>query len=329
MKTEINWGIIGLGKIAHKFANDLRYVPNARLHAVASTDGQKAAEFAKQFGARYTFSSYEGLLNCPHLDVVYIATPHVLHCVNTLMFLRKRISVLCEKPLAINTHEVQMMLETARTNQTFLMEAMWTRFMPSFQKAINLVQSGAIGTPLSLKADFGFYAPYNADGRVFNKNLGGGALLDVGIYPITAALSFLGVPDTIQAVAHIGKTGVDETCSLQFQYQNGAIAMLHASVVTDTRVDCIIYGEKGTIYFDPRFHHSKGLTVHYYTGQNERFEYPYDGFGYQCEAIEVQKCLINNQLESSTMPHMFSLDLMKTMDEVRKQIGLVYEKHDI
>lgn len=329
MKTQINWGIIGLGKIAHKFAHDLRLAKDARLHAVASTDSQKSADFAKQYGAPYHFSSYEALLNCPHLDVVYIATPHTLHCTNTLMCLRKRIPVLCEKPFGMNAKEVQLMIETAQANQTFLMEAMWTRFIPSFQRAIEIIQSGVIGRPLSMKADFGFFAPFNAESRLFNKDLGGGSLLDIGIYPIMAALCIFGKPSKISALATMASTGVDESCAVNFQYPDGAIAMTHSTVTAHTNIEAYIYGEKGVLYIHPRFHHSEMLTVKLYNGQEETLSLAFEGHGYQFEAMEVNNCLKNNSLESKIMSHKFSLDLIETLDAVRLEIGLVYPKHDV
>ncbi len=328
MTSQINWGILGLGKIAHKFAHDLRFVKDARLHAVASTDSQRSADFAKQYGAPYHFSSYEALLNCPHLDVVYIATPHHLHCANTLMCLRRRIPVLCEKPFGMNAQEVRQMIDTAHTNQTFLMEAMWTRFIPSFQRALELIQSGVIGRPLSMKADFGFFAPFNAESRLFNKDLGGGSLLDIGIYPIMAALCIFGKPTKISALATMSQTDVDETCAINFQYADGAIAMLHSTVKAHTNIEAFIYGEKGLLYIHPRFHHSEMLTVKLYSGQEEILSLPIDGHGYQFEAMEVNRCLNNNTLESSIMSHQFSLDLIETLDAVRREIGLVYPKHD-
>lgn len=329
MKSAINWGIIGLGKIAHKFAHDLKYVPNAQLHAVASTDSQRSKEFARQYNVPYNFNSYEALLNCPHLDVVYIATPHPFHYTNTLMCLRRRIPVLCEKPFGMNSQEVKTMIETAKANQTFLMEAMWTRFIPSFQKTIELVKSGVIGKPLSMKADFGFHAPFDPNSRIFNKDLGGGSLLDIGIYPIMAALSIFGKPKKINAMASMSTTEVDETCVVDFQYENGAIAMCHSTVKAHTNIEAYIYGEKGFIYLHPRFHHSKALTVSLYEGKEETLSIPFEGHGYQFEATEVTNCLKNNLLESRIMPHQFSTDLIETLDAVRAEIGLVYPKHDI
>ena len=229
----------------------------------------------------------------------------------------------------MNAKEVKTMIETAHNNHTFLMEAMWTRFIPSFQKAIDVIKSGVIGKPLSMKADFGFYAPFDEKGRLFNKELGGGSLLDIGIYPIMAALSIFGKPEKISALATIGKTGVDETCAVNFQYASGAIAMCHSTVHSNTNIEAYIYGEKGVLYIHPRFHHAKALTVTLNNGKEETIAIPFEGYGYQFEAMEVNNCLKNNQLESKIVSHQFSIDLIETLDAVRNEIGLVYPNHDV
>jgi predicted dehydrogenase len=331
MKSTINWGIIGLGKIAHKFASDLKLVPDARLHAVASSNNQRATDFARQYGAQYHFSSYEGLLNCPHLDVVYIATNHPQHCAVTLMCLKKRIPVLCEKPFGMNAHEVKMMIDTAKANKTFLMEALWTRCIPAFQKAMNLVKNGTIGRPLSIKADFGFAAPFNPNNRIYNKDLGASSLLDIGIYPILLSQSvFGGKPTRIQAMAQMSVTDIDETCAMNLQYAEGGIAMCHSSVVADSKIEAFIYGEEGVLHIHSRFHHPQKLTVTLYHGRGEEnYFLPFEGNGYQFEIMEVNKCLKNSELESTIIPHSFSTDLIETLDAVRKEIGLVFPKYDV
>jgi predicted dehydrogenase len=329
MKTKIHWGIIGLGKIAHKFAQDLRHVPDAKLHAVASTDRERAAAFADQYHVQYAFGSYEAILNCPHLDVVYIATPHVLHYSVAMMCLRKRIPVLCEKPLAMNSKEVQKLIETAKSNYTFFMEAMWSQFVPAFRKSLELVELGAIGRPLSIKADFCAKFPYDLKGRAFNHDLGGGSLLDIGIYPIMLALSVFGKPTKIQAFATMGESGVDYSCSVNFQYADGAIFMGHSSMMHHSRVEAFIYGDKGIIHIPREFHHPRTFLVERADNSLETFNMPFDGHGYQFEAAHVTKCLQTNQLESPIMTHQFSLDLMELLDAVRAEIGLVYAKHDV
>lgn len=329
MKTKIHWGIIGLGKIAHKFAQDLRLVPDAKLHAVASTDRERSNAFAEQYHVPYAFGSYEAILNCPHLDVVYIATPHVLHYSVAMMCLRRRIPVLCEKPLAMNEKEVRKLVETARSNYTFFMEAMWTQFIPAFRKSLELVQSGLIGRPLSIKADFCAKFPYDLKGRAFNHDLGGGSLLDIGIYPIMLALSVFGKPSKIHALATMGESGVDYSCAVNFQYDDGAIFMGHSSMMHHSRIEASIYGEKGIIHIPTRFHHPKTVLLEREDSTLETFNIPFEGHGYQFEAAHVTNCVKASQLESPVMTHQFSIDLISLLDAVRAEIGLVYPKHDL
>lgn len=333
MKTQLNWGIIGSGRIAHKFAQDMRQVPNAKLHAVASNDRSRAQEFARQYGAEYAFGSYEAIVNCPHLDVVYIASTNEKHCENAILCLKRRIPVLCEKPLAMNLNEVKRMLEAADKHQTFFMEAMWSRCIPAFQKVIELVEKDTIGRPLSIKAEFGFFHPFDAKSRLFDIKQGGGSLLDIGVYPLTLAQSILGKPLIINALATKNAlTGVDETCALQLGYQNQEIALLNTSVSAELPIEAYIFGEKGYIHIPPRFHHPHFFDVVLYDGFNkskkETIKMPFDGHGYQFEIMEVNRCLSQNLLQSPRVSHAFSLDLMETLDTVRQKIGLVYEGHD-
>jgi predicted dehydrogenase len=333
MKTELNWGIIGSGRIAHKFAQDMRLVPNARLHAIASSDRSRAQEFARQYGAEYAFGSYEAIVNCPHLDVVYIASTNEKHCENAILCLKRRIPVLCEKPLAMNLKEVKRMLDTAEQNQTFFMEAMWTRCIPAFQKVLELVENGVIGGPLSIKAEFGFFYPFDATSRLYDLKQGGGSLLDIGVYPMTLAQSIFGKPLVINALAAKNKmTGVDDTCALQFGYAQQEMALLNTSVTSALPIEAYIFGEKGYIHIPPRFHHPHFFDVYMYDGFNppkkEIVKMPFEGNGYQFEIMEVNRCLKKNLLQSPVVPHSFSLDLMETLDAVREKIGLVYEGHD-
>jgi predicted dehydrogenase len=333
MKAQLNWGIIGAGKIAHKFAQDMRLVPNARLHAIASSDRSRAQDFARQYGAEYAFGSYEAIVNCPHLDVVYIASTNEKHCENAISCLKRRIPVLCEKPLAMNLKEVERMLATADKYQTFFMEAMWSRFNPAFQKVLDIVEKGILGGPLSIKAEFGFFHPFDPNSRLFDIKQGGGSLVDIGVYPMTLAQSIFGKPLVINALAQMNKTtGVDDTCALQFGYANQEIALLNTSVTAALPIEAYIFCEKGYIHIPPRFHHPHFFDIYTYDGfkepKKETIKMPYEGNGYQFEIMEVHHCLNKNLLESPTMPHTFSRDLMATLDAVREKIGLVYAGHD-
>ena len=214
MEKKIKWGILGLGKIATKFTHDLQLSDNSILQGVASRDLNRAKEFRRKFNAVGYYGSYEELANDPEVDVVYIATPHVFHFENTMMCLKAGKSVLCEKPMGIDSTQVQKMVEEAQSRNLFLMEGMWTRFIPATEKLVELLEQKAIGAIQHIVADFGFKAPYDIDGRLFNKQLGGGSLLDVGIYPIYFSLLTLGVPHDLKATARMTKTGVDSYCAM-------------------------------------------------------------------------------------------------------------------
>ena len=287
MAKTFNWGIIGLGKIAHKFAQDLQVIKSARLHAVASRSLSKAQDFAKIYHANHAYGSYEEILQCPRLDVVYIATPHTLHCTNAIMCLNNQIPVLCEKPFAMNAAEVRRMIAAAKNNNTFLMEALWTRFLPTIQKTLSLIKSGAIGEVLSLKADFGFRATFDPDSRLFNQQLGGGALLDVGIYPVFLSMLLFGKPTGIQAMATIGSTNVDESCGVLMKYTNNKMAVLHSSIVTKTPTEAYIFGEKGAIRINSRWHEPTSVTLLQNGKDPQDFFFQFDSNGYRYEAEEV------------------------------------------
>ncbi|WP_074406549.1 Gfo/Idh/MocA family protein [Aquimarina megaterium] len=320
----IKWGIIGCGKIAHLFANDLKSVPNARLHAVASRNLKKAQEFGKEHHASTCYDNYETLSLDPDIDVIYIATPHVFHYENTLMCLTHKKAVLCEKPFAIDTTQVEEMIALAKKNKVFLMEALWTYFLPHYTYVLDIVASNALGKVKTLKADFGFTTPFDPDGRVFNKKLGGGSLLDVGIYPLFAALSILGYPEEVNAQATIGKTGVDEDCSIQLQYKNGVTASLFSAVTKETDTTAILEFEKGSIIINSRFHEPSSITIQK-EGKSKHIEFKVTTNGYNYEAIHVQEMLLQNRIESTVMSFEKSLQLINLLDTVREKIGLHYD----
>ncbi|TSE08803.1 Gfo/Idh/MocA family protein [Aquimarina algiphila] len=320
----IKWGIIGCGKIAHKFAEDLITIPNSVLHAVASRDLVKAKDFGKTYGAFSCYGSYEELVLNPDVDVIYIATPHVFHFENTLMCLHHKKAVLCEKPFAMNIAQVTEMITVAKENQVFLMEALWTYFLPHYQYVLDLVKSKELGAIKSLKADFGFVSSFDPNGRMFNKKLGGGSLLDVGIYPLFAALSILGYPEEIDAKATFGETGVDDTCSMQLHYKDNVTASLFSAITQQTNTEAILEFEQGTISINSRFHEPSSVSITK-NGTTKTIEFPGDTNGYSFEAIHVQEMLAQNRIESTVMTFEKSLQLIKLLDSVRNKIGLHYD----
>ena len=324
MQKTYKWGIIGLGKIAHKFANDLLQISHAEFHAVASRSLEKAKEFAGEYKVANFYGSYEEMILQAELDAVYIATPHVFHCENTLLCLQNKVAVLCEKPFAMNRKEVKQMVDAAKSNDTFLMEAFWTRFLPSTIKVLEIIKEGQIGEVLSIKADFGFKASTDPNGRMYNANLGGGSLLDIGLYPVFLALLILGKPDDVKAFAKIGDTKIDEECNMLFQYNEGQSAILNSSILYETTTEAHIYGTKGMIHIPRRWHESDKFTLYIEGQSSQEISFDYNCKGYQYEAEEVIRCLDAGKKESDILPLSFSMDLMNLLDRVRKEINLVY-----
>lgn len=318
------WGILGAGNIAHKFAQDLLTLPDAQLYAVASSDQQRADEFAKPYNIPHAFGSYEDLLTLPDLDVVYVATRHILHHENVLMLLNGGMAVLGEKPFAMNSGQVRDMVETSRSKGVFLMEALWSRFMPGIRHALKLAQSGAVGKVVSVKADFGFKAPFVPENRLFNKDLGGGALLDIGIYPLFLSYLFLGKPTTVKASATFGKTGVDEQCGMVLSYADGQLAILDSTLLAKTDCVGIIQGETGQIRIHGRFHETTGVTLQPEEGESTTTTFDRQTHGYIYEAQHVMDCLNEGKTESPLWSLDDSLNLMNLLDTVRAEAGIVY-----
>lgn len=320
----IRWGILGPGRIAHKFAQDVQTLPDAQLYAVASTAADRAEEFARQYGAAHAFDTYEALTTLAELDVVYVATPHVLHHANVQMLLQAGKAVLGEKPFAMNTQQVAEMVMLARQQNVFLMEALWSRFMPALQQAKSLADSGAIGQVTGVRADFGFAAPFNPAGRLFDKALGGGSLLDIGIYPLFFSYYMLGMPDYIKASANMGSTGVDEQCGMVLTYANGQLAMLDSTLRAKTPCEAYIFGTDGHIRLHSRWHETTALTLERTGHAPETYSHPRTTHGYDYEAQHVMDCLSNGLTESSLWSLADSQNLMHLLDAVRAEIGLVY-----
>ena len=325
MQEKIRWGILGTGRIAAKFAEGLAVLPDAELVAVGSRSQDTADAFAERFSIPRRHPSYADLAADPTVDVIYVATPHPLHKENSLLCLNAGKAVLCEKPFTINATQAEEVIRCAREKRLFLMEAMWTRFLPVMVKVREWLSAGAIGEPRMVSADFGFRAGFDPKGRLLNPSLGGGALLDVGVYTVSfASMVFGGPPCDIAALAHLGETGVDEQSAMVLRYGRGQLAVLSCAVRTSTPQEARIVGTEGTIRIDPPFWHSARATLSIAQQGDEVAEMPFDGNGYNCEAAEVMNCLRAGKLESNIMPLDETLTIMKTMDAIRKQWGLRY-----
>lgn len=324
MAEKIRWGILGTGNIASQFARGLAVLPDAQLLAVGSRSQASADAFGDMFSVERRYTAYEALANDPDIDAVYVGTPHVFHRENTLLCLRHGKAVLCEKPFAINANEAQEMIDFAREHKVFLMEAMWTRYMPIFVHLRDLLAQQVIGDVRMIHIDFGFRARFNPEHRLFKPELGGGALLDVGIYPVSLASMVLGQPERIASLAHLGETGVDENSAMLFGYPDGALAVLSTAIRTSTPHVAILNGTEGRITIHSRWWIPSRMTVEIFGKEAREIEMPYTGNGYNYEADEVARCLRAGLLESDVMPLDETLAIMRTMDEIRAQWGLKY-----
>ena len=232
--------------------------------------------------------------------------------------------MLCEKPLGINLREVEIMVQEARSQNLFLMEGMWTRFIPATEKLLEILDSGILGDILFIHADFGFKADAHHEGRIYNKDLGGGSLLDVGIYPIYFSLITLGIPIDIKTMARMTDTGVDGYCSVLCNYENGAKAILESTIEADTPTEAYIYGSQGSLKVHSRFHHTEKITISQ-NGENHVIDIAYKGNGYIYEIEEVNKCLQKREIESPKLPLETSVDVIRLIDRIKADIGLKYE----
>ena len=323
MSDVFRWGIIGPGSIAHKFATGLRALDDAQIVAVGSRSQDRADAFADTYDVPNRHASYEALAEDPEVDAVYVATPHPFHKENSILCLKAGKPVLCEKPFTINQYEAREVIEVARSEGVFLMEAMWTRFLPITKQVKAWVTDGAIGEVRMLYADFGFRARLNPKGRLFDLALGGGGLLDIGIYPISYASIIFGTqPATISSQAHIGETGVDEQAAMVFGYEEGQLALISCGVRVKTPHEAKILGTDGMITV-PQFWDGRTATLSA-GGKEEVITLECTGNGYECEAAEVAHCVREGKLESDLMSHDDTLANMQTLDAIREQWGLKY-----
>jgi len=321
------WGIIGPGRIAHDFVKDLNHVnDHQQVLAVLGRTEDSAVQFAREYNIPKWYTDLDTFLSTSGVDAVYIATPHTLHYEQAKACLGKGIPVLCEKPMTINAEQATDLFETAKENNTFLMEGMWIRFVPSICMVLDLIKKGTIGKLICLKASMSYKAPYDASSRYFNPELGGGSLLDLGIYPVYLALQLLGKPHAIKAVGKLSDEDIDEACSVLLHYRNGQYAILESSLVAQTELVAEIFGEKGTIkILSPWNEKPAGIQLDLVDSGKIIYPCKWEGYGFQYEVEEMLSCLAKNKIESELLPHQFSLDMVRTMDEIRQQIHVKYD----
>ncbi len=324
MSDKIRWGLIGLGWIARKFAKGLAFVPDAEIYAVASRSQERADAFGAEFGATKRYGSYEALAEDADVDVVYIGTPHNYHLSHTLMNLDAGKHVLCEKPFAVNAGEAKIMIERAREKNLFLMDAFWTRYFPAMYKLRELLAEEVIGDVMLVTADFGGRGPVAPEKRHFNPDLAGGALLDVGSYCVQFASMVYGKqPSDIVSQYTIGSTGVDELSVALFKYSDYEMATMTSAIRLGTPHEARVMGSDGYIAM-PDFWHPSELTLVRPGQERETWRFPYEGEGFQFEAIEVGKCIRAGLTESAIYTLDETLAIMETLDRIRASWGLRY-----
>jgi predicted dehydrogenase len=321
----VRWGILATGGIAATFAEDLKLLPGAELVAVGSRSDASARRFAERFGVPRAYGSWAEFAADPDIDVVYVATPHSAHHAATKLLLQAGKHVLCEKPFTLDSADSAEPVALARERGLFLMEAMWTYCLPAVRRVAELVRDGAIGEVRTVQADFGIVGPPEPTHRLRDPGAGGGALLDLGVYPVSLAHLLLGTPDDIVAWAKLTPEGVDETTGMVFGYDSGAVATLNCSIAADSPVTASISGTKGRIDLPNGFFHAKSFTLHRPGGDPEEFEFPSPGgMGYHYEAAEVMRCLRTGETESPLVPHDSTLAVMATLDAIRERVGVRY-----
>ena len=324
MKNNFKWGIIGTGGIAGEFANDLSYLNNHTVAAVGSRKLSTAQQFASKYPDCVGYASYSELVADSSLDGIYIATPNNFHLEHTILALDAGKPVLCEKPFAINTSEVELMVNTATQKQLTLVEAMWTRFLPHIEIVRKIINSNVLGNIHTLQADHGQRLSESNKPRLWDPALGGGALLDLGIYVVSFAHLILGVPDKITAKSNFTDKGVDEQTSAIFEYKNGAQAILNTTLRNSTPCRAVISGVNGWLEIDRTFYNPAAMRVVLNDGTKTEYPNNYKGHGLREQAIEFSRCVGSKLIESPLMPHEESIAVMRSMDKIREQIGLHY-----
>lgn len=324
---KLNWGIIGPGNIARDFVSDLKWVNGCSntVTGVMSNKLAEAEEFAKTYSVPQWFDDIEEMLEKTSPDIVYIASPHSEHHKESLTCLQNKVAVLCEKPLALNYKQAEEMINMSRTNHTFLMEGMWIRFLPSISKVLEILQQKLLGQVNSIIADMSYVAPKDEHNRFYDPYLGGGSLLDLGIYPVYLSLLILGKPHNIKAAARLSRDQIDENCAIIFEYSDGIYSLLESSIIKNTDRQARVYGENGVLTLLKQWNEKpEAITLSLYNQKIQKFPCKWKGRGFQFEVEEVARCLGAGKIESDLHSHEDSLLLLKTLDEIRAKANIVY-----
>jgi predicted dehydrogenase len=316
MAEPLRWGILSTGGIAHTFASDLRFIEEGVVAAVGSRSLAAADAFGDEFDVPRRYGSYEALVGDPDVDVIYVATPHPFHLANATLALEEGKPVLVEKAFTMNGAEARELVALARSKELFLMEAMWTRHLPHVAKLRELIGEGVLGELVTVEADHGKWFAADPTHRLFAPELGGGAMLDLGVYPVSFASMLLGTPDRITALVDAAFTGVDAQASMLFGYASGAQAVLTCTSSARTATRACVSGTKARVEIDGDFYAPTSFTLIARTGERERFEFSSKGRGLHYQAQEVARCLSEGVTESPLMPLDESVAIMDTMDHV-------------
>ena len=322
------WGILAPGKMSAKFTRGIKIFENAELYAVGSRNLMRAKQFAEEYGFKKFYGSYDELVRDPELEIVYIASPHSHHLEHSLLCLKNGKNVICEKAFSINSSEVETIVKEARRQNLFLMEALWPPFQPFYIKAKEIIKSGILGKIKHMHGYFSINPPFDPLDRKFNISLGGGSLLDIGIYPVIDALTFIGIPDDIKATALFSPTGSEESISAIFKYNDGRMATIYSSFKTNTGIGCDLLCEKGNITVTRGRDMNQRVILNLHGQESQVFVFNPPAMGYHYEAEEVMKCIDEGRKESSIAPLSFSLDLIRTLDRIRKEAGIVFPERD-
>lgn len=318
----IKWGVIGTGNISHQFANALSVIDDAEIVSVLSRTPENAAKFATEYNIPYSEHDINTFLSL-EIDIVYVGIPHNYHKEAVLECIKAGKNVLCEKPMGLNASEVKQMVDAAKAQNVFLMEAMWSHFFPAMEKLRELLLENTIGEVRLIKSDFCFRGDWNPTGRHLNKDLAGGALLDLGVYNIYFSQFVMNeTPVKITGDAYIGSTGVDEQCAFTLKYKEGQLAISTCSLRTETLQDAYIYGTDGYIHI-PKFWQPDAIILHK-NNTETKFEFTRFGNGYTYEILSAHACLNDQKKENPIITLEKSLDVIQIMDELRAQWNLSY-----
>lgn len=326
----IKWGIIGAGRISSTFATALNSMKDTQLTAVASRDINRAKAFADRFQATRAYGSYNELVQDPEIDVIYIGTPHTEHKENAALCITNGKAVLCEKPFTVNSEEAKHLITLAKKHNVFLMEAMWTKFLPATQVIKKWIQEMRIGKVNTIQIMMSFKAQFDRQNRLFNPDTAGGALLDIGVYPITYVIHLLDkLPDQVVSSAILGKSKVDEQNAIVFRYNEGVLANISTAITTEIGNEAVIIGDSGKIRI-PSFWVAEYAELFDTNGKLvESVTHPFLKNGYEYEAEEVNMCLREGKIESDRNPLKDTLDIIHIMDDMRKAWGLIYPQERI